>query len=296
MSLEYPPDRIRRTRTVSARGRRHLQRIDHGGKTFPTHCFLDCSLLQGNPHPEHHKRRKPIACICSPIHITCRINMSPNKTAVSPRAVVSVNGNCFFGIISAEFSSGNGLCTPRVRGSTFTYVHFSRFPISAPNEWNVCVAPVILAEVPIASDGNMVGGPDVADAAGWVEETEDEEGETDLVTTSLTDSFSSLTGGDGVRTWKGQHFGVWLATGVMAAPPPKPPHQASIDKTKIARMRGSVVYAQCPTPTLGVGANTVSLFVLRSGLWKEGIVLDRRRVIVPFIMRIATRSLDLLGC
>ncbi|CAM9618143.1 unnamed protein product, partial [Ectocarpus fasciculatus] len=77
--------------------------------------------------------------------------------------------------------------------------------------------PVIAAEVPITSDGNVVGVPDVADVAGVVEETKVEEGKT--VVASATESCSSSTegNGDGGRKWKGLHVGVWLAIGAGVA-------------------------------------------------------------------------------
>ncbi|CAM9143517.1 unnamed protein product [Ectocarpus sp. 8 AP-2014] len=77
--------------------------------------------------------------------------------------------------------------------------------------------PVTAAEVNIASDGSVVGGPDEADVAGLIEETKDEEGETAVASSTESSSSSSPTGGDGRRKWKGLHVGVWLAIGAGVA-------------------------------------------------------------------------------
>ncbi|CAM9289577.1 unnamed protein product [Ectocarpus fasciculatus] len=78
-------------------------------------------------------------------------------------------------------------------------------------------APVIAAEVPITSDGNEVGGPDVADVAGGVEETKDDEGEPAVAAATASCSSSISSDGDGGRKWKGLHVGVWLAIGAGVA-------------------------------------------------------------------------------
>ncbi|CAM9938193.1 unnamed protein product [Ectocarpus sp. 4 AP-2014] len=76
--------------------------------------------------------------------------------------------------------------------------------------------PVTATELPIASNKNMLAVPDEADVAGSIEETNDEEGET-AVASSTESSSSSATGGDGGHKWKGIHIGVWLALGAGVA-------------------------------------------------------------------------------
>ncbi|CAN0527523.1 unnamed protein product [Ectocarpus sp. 12 AP-2014] len=71
----------------------------------------------------------------------------------------------------------------------------SNTPVADNYEEDSTATPIVIAaEVPITSVENTLGGPDVADMAGLVEESKDEQDETAVA--SPVESSSSLTGGD----------------------------------------------------------------------------------------------------
>ncbi|CAM9430962.1 unnamed protein product [Ectocarpus sp. 12 AP-2014] len=93
----------------------------------------------------------------------------------------------------------------------------SSTPVADNYEEDSTATPTVIAtKVPIASFENTLGGPNVADIAGLVEESKDEQDET-AVASPMESSSSYPTGSDGGYKWKGIHVGVWLAIGACVA-------------------------------------------------------------------------------